>query len=85
MPAEGEGDPPPATLEPVRASLADSRAGAGPAGSGRAGPDRRGSVTRWRREFSPGEMRSPAFQESGKCKLSVNGIENELQWYRIKL
>lgn len=36
-------------------------------------------------EFSPAEIPSRASQENGKCRLAVNGIENELQQYRIKL
>lgn len=36
-------------------------------------------------ELSPAEIPSRASQENGKCRLAVNGIENELQRYHIKL
>lgn len=82
--AEGDGHPPPGTLE----SALPSRAGPGPAGSGRAGAaggqghavapglaprDGAGS------ELSPGETRSRAFQENEKRRLSLSGLENDLR------
>lgn len=77
--AEGDGHPPPGTLE----SALPSRAGPGPAGAaggqghavapGLAPRDGAGS------ELSPGETRSRAFQENEKRGLSLGGLENDLR------